>query len=185
MFFPLVKALYIYTSLNKEECFFEELAIGSHASGHSKVEVEDYLTKQFIIHNKIETHISVFHEQKFINQNTKSHGEFSFTATHPGKHKICFTISGPKEIGRIRLHFDFVLGKEHSQTKIQDLVERAVEIKNEQRYQRERESKFRDLSDIVNARILNWTIVQFLVMALCCFWQMNHLKKFFYKIKVV
>ena len=59
------------------------------------------------------------------------------------------------------------------------------EIKREQDLVRERESQFRDLSETVNGKVVWWGIVQLVVLGLTCVWQLNSLKGFFVKQKIL
>jgi len=49
----------------------------------------------------------------------------------------------------------------------------------------EREAEFRDQSESANARVVRWTILQLVVLGATCAWQLNHLKGFFQKQKLV
>jgi hypothetical protein len=50
---------------------------------------------------------------------------------------------------------------------------------------KEREEEFRDQSESANARVVRWTILQLVVLGGTCAWQLNHLKSFFQKQKLV
>ena len=51
-------------------------------------------------------------------------------------------------------------------------------------YLEEREAEFRDQSESTNAKVVRWTLVQLLVLALVCSWQLSHLRAFFIKQKL-
>ncbi|KAJ3146838.1 emp24p/erv25p- protein, partial [Geranomyces michiganensis] len=62
---------------------------------------------------------------------------------------------------------------------IHNLNIRVSNVWHEQQYQKEREAALRDTSETANSHIRNWTIIQLLVMATTCAWQLRHLKRFF------
>ena len=79
-----------------------------------------------------------------------------------------------------------------SETKINSLAERVrklnakmVLIRREQSLMREREASFRDQSESTNARVVRWTFIQLFVLGVTCAWQLNHLRGFFMKQKLV
>lgn len=69
--------------------------------------------------------------------------------------------------------------------KVQELNLRLADIKREQLFQREREEEFRDESERTNARVVRWSIIQLIVLGATCAWQLNHLRGFFVKQKLV
>ncbi len=130
-----------------------------------------------------------------------SSGKFSFTAASAGQHSVCFASSAVdgstwfSAIPEVRVHLDLAYGnpeKAHSilptsaspavvsevVSKAEGLVLRLQTIRRELEYQREREEQFRDLSEEVNAKIRNWTIMQILVIVGTAVWQTRQVKTF-------
>jgi hypothetical protein len=48
----------------------------------------------------------------------------------------------------------------------------------------EREAEFRDQSEHTNSRVVRWTIIQLVILAVTCIWQLSHLRAFFIKQKL-
>jgi len=48
----------------------------------------------------------------------------------------------------------------------------------------EREAEFRDQSESTNSRVVRWTIIQLVILAVTCAWQLSHLRAFFIKQKL-
>ena len=99
-------------------------------------------------------------------------------------------------MGGIKLSLDLVIGEssniestdkgkiEGIMQKVKDLNGRLLDIRREQVFQREREAEFRDQSETTNARVVRWTLVQLVVLAVTCAWQLSHLRAFFIKQKL-
>lgn len=69
-------------------------------------------------------------------------------------------------------------------SKVKDLNARLQDVRREQIFQREREAEFRDQSENVNSRVVRWTFIQIVVLALTCAWQLSYLRAFFIKQKL-
>ncbi len=77
---------------------------------------------------------------------------------------------------------------EHVQSltgKVKALNKKILDIRREQELTRERESKFRDQSESTNSKVVNWSIIQLVVLGATCIWQLKHLRSFFVKQKIV
>ena len=120
-----------------------------------------------------------------------SEGRFTFTSHDAGDHSICLYTNytaGWFSTKHIKLYLDVVVGAakrdvEHDRThvgevasKIRELNERLSAIRREQQYQRERESQYRDLSELTNTRAVWYTLAQIGVLIATCTWQLRHLK---------
>lgn len=119
-------------------------------------------------------------------------GRFTFTSHDAGDHSICLSTSyssswfGPT--AHIRLHFDIVVGSTKPNTdhdrshisvlssRLRDLNIKLDDIRREQQYQRERESDFRDLSEVTNSRAVWYSVAQIAVLLATCAWQLRHLR---------
>jgi p24 family protein alpha len=119
-------------------------------------------------------------------------GRFTFTSHDAGDHSICLSTSyssswfGPT--AHIRLYFDVAVGStkpnvDHDRShvsvlsgRLRDLNIKIEDIRREQQYQRERESDFRDLSEVTNSRAVWYSIAQILVLLTTCVWQLRHLR---------
>lgn len=90
---------------------------------------------------------------------------------------------------QVRMHLDVIIGeakpdntkvdREHIRDlagRVGDLNARLRDIRKEQRFQREREAAYRDLSERANFRALIWPTVQAMVLVATCAWQATHLR---------
>ena len=118
-------------------------------------------------------------------------GKFMFTSHESGDHSICLATNytGSWFSGRhVRMYLDINVGAakhdaDHDRThvgevaeKLRGLNDKLDEIKREQRYQREREGAFRDLSESTNSKVVWYCLVQVVVMVITCAWQLRHLR---------
>lgn len=106
-----------------------------------------------------------------------------------------FLFSG-NSVGNVKFELDLAIGAtseiESSDKdkigevvqKVKDLNARLQDIRREQVFQREREAEFRDQSELVNSRVVRWTIIQLIVLAATCAWQLSYLRAFFIKQKL-
>ena len=61
-------------------------------------------------------------------------------------------------------------------SKVRELNVKLEDIRREQQYQRERETDFRDLSEVTNSRAVWYSVAQIVVLIGTCVWQLRHLK---------
>lgn len=141
-----------------------------------------------------------------VSQRGASSGKFTFSAADSGEHQICFVPSGVPstkgflfsgaQVGGVKFELDLVIG-ETSQIessdkdkigevvqKVKDLNARLQDVRREQIFQREREMEFRDQSELVNSRVVRWTVIQMIILAATCAWQLSYLRAFFIKQKL-
>lgn len=64
-------------------------------------------------------------------------------------------------------------------SKLRELNKKVADIQREQRYLREVEAVFRDLSEHTNSRAVWWSLGQMAVLIAAGVWQMRHLKVYF------
>jgi len=203
-------ALYFYLDGGSPKCFFEELPKDTLVVGHFNAEEYQPETKQYTPTTSINIHITVDetfdNDHRVVNQKGASKGRFTFTAAESGEHRLCFTssanaanagwFSSGSHLGGTKLHLDMAIGEtseieSKDKEKMSDIVQRVKDlnsrlqdIRREQIFQRARESEFRDQSELVNSRIVRWTLVQLLILGLTCTWQLSHLRAFFIKQKL-
>ncbi|KAI9141217.1 emp24/gp25L/p24 family/GOLD-domain-containing protein [Paraphysoderma sedebokerense] len=198
----LSNALYFYLDGPEQKCFLEQLPkdtvlLGTYRSEEWSESAQQYLENTMI---GIQIVVDEFESKhRIVNQRGASSGRFTFTSTISGEHKICLSTNstGWFQAPKVKLHLDLVIGDaanapddDHSKmndiaTRVRDLVRKVGDIRREQIFQREKEAEFRDLSELVNARIVHWTIVQICVLAVTCVWQLRHLRTFFTAKKLV
>ena len=68
---------------------------------------------------------------------------------------------------------------------MRQLVDKAREVRAEQKYLRTREINFRGLSENIYSRVMWWSASQVLILLISAFVQVRYLKNFFMKKKVV
>jgi len=90
------------------------------------------------------------------------------------------------------MYLDIAVGKartdlDHDRSHVSDVASKVRElnikledIRREQQYQRERESDFRDLSEVTNSRAVWYSVAQIVVLIVTCVWQLRHLKVSFF-----
>ncbi|ORZ37136.1 emp24/gp25L/p24 family/GOLD-domain-containing protein [Catenaria anguillulae PL171] len=196
------RALHFYLEDNKEKCFMEVLPQDTAVMGVYRAEEWSAPTQQYIENLSLGIQINVEHvetQSVTVSKKGPSFGKFLFTAAHSGDHKICLSTntSGWFNTSKVRLHLDIIIGDAAGtevdpserisdiQFRIRDLIHRAVDIRREQQYQREQEREFREFTDLVNRRVVLWSIVQMIVLGLACAWQLRHLRSFFMAKKLV
>ena len=99
------------------------------------------------------------------------------------------------ETQKLSFHFGLFTNKEHLNCHIRlisaifpafsQVLEQAIQIGKEQKYQRLREEQFRSTSESTNRRVLWWACVQTVVLVCTAVWQLKHLKGFFEAKKLV
>jgi len=202
-------ALHFYMDGAVQKCFYEELPKDTLVVGHYHAEAWDDATKTYQTKADVGVFVSV--EETFDNnhrivaQRGASKGKFTFSAADSGQHRICLmpqnVPSGSSWLGSaihgtVRFTLDLAIGetsriestdKDKVETlvqKVQDLNSRLQDIRREQVFQREREAEFRDQSEHTNSRVVRWTIIQLIILAVTCVWQLSHLRAFFIKQKL-
>ncbi|KAF8952843.1 emp24p/erv25p- protein [Entomortierella lignicola] len=127
-------------------------------------------------------------------------GKFTFTSAESGEHGICLYASttGWFSSTKIRVTFEMDItdvSDNAAETpesalsdlgrRVRELTHRVADIKREQSYLRDHEMDFRDKSEATNGHTVTWTIVQLIVLAVTCAWQMRHLRSFFESRKMI
>ncbi|CAA9964318.1 COPII vesicle coat component Erp5/Erp6 [Pyrenophora teres f. maculata] len=181
-----------------------------NTTGHYHAEAWDDHTKTFVTKQEVSVYVTV--EETFDNnhrivaQRGKSEGRFTFSAADSGQHRICVQPQNVQSSGNgwlnggihgtVRFTLDMAIGetsriesadKDTVETlvqKVQDLNSRLQDVRREQVFQREREAEFRDQSEHTNSRVVRWTLIQLVILAVTCVWQLSHLRSFFIKQKL-
>jgi p24 family protein alpha len=136
---------------------------------------------------------------RVLSQKLNPKGDFIFSAADSGEHRICYRAlsAGWFHKNRVKMDIDFAVGdgismdskNEELVSTLADRVRRLnnqmVIFRREQVNMRQREAAFRDQSESTNARVVRWTFIQLFVLGVTCAWQLNHLRSFFMKQKLV
>lgn len=200
----LSSALHFYLNTGESRCFFEELPRDTLVV--AKIEALEYnehsndyyknpnLRLEFIVEETFDN------DHRVVNQKASASGDLPFTSLDQGEHKFCVKpiyLDGTSH-KKHRIFFDLAIGSAHDYidskstnqvdsltARIRNLNKKLESINFEQEQIREREATFRNQSELTNSRVIRWTIIQLLVLVGTCYYQLNHLKSFFVKQKIV
>lgn len=145
-------------------------------------------------------------DHRVVSQRGSSTGKFTFSAADSGDHRLCFTptnvasssgfLFSGNQVGNVKFELDMAIGAtseiessdkdkiDEVVQKVKDLNARLQDVRREQVFQREREAEFRDQSELVNSRVVRWTLIQLFVLGATCAWQLSYLRAFFIKQKL-
>ncbi|OMH83445.1 Protein ERP1 [Zancudomyces culisetae] len=128
-------------------------------------------------------------------------GKFSFSVVTSGRQNICFTPNTPNPNiappNKLKVEFDIFSNEEdvdgkktgekvsELQANIRILNNRILGIRDEQKYQKEREAQFNETVKSINKRVYVWALIQVILIGLVCYWQLKHLRRFFEAKKLV
>ncbi|CAN6658145.1 protein Erp6p [Trichomonascus vanleenenianus] len=198
-----VNALHFYLGGDNQKCFYQDLPRDTVlAAKHSAWELEES-TGNWIRPDSLAIQITI--EETFDNnhrvlfQKLNAKGDFIFTAFDSGQHRICYRAlsGGWFHSASVKMDIDFTIGEgsamdSKNEEKLSTLAERVAVLNNkmmtirrEQALMREREAAFRDQSELTNARVVRYTFIQLFVLGCTCAWQLQHLRSFFMKQKLV
>jgi len=127
---------------------------------------------------------------------------FALTSPVGGEYGVCFKTTSSSWWGtqlrwkmEITIHtgaeatdYADVAKKEHLdnlQLSVRRLFDRAQGVRSEMAYQKEREKVFRNTSESTNSRAAWWSVIQVAIVVITAFLQMQHLKSFFRKKKLI
>lgn len=133
------------------------------------------------------------------NQRMEAQGDFTFTASDSGEHRICYRAlsGGWFHPNKVKVYLDIAQGSgshidSSNSKKLNTLADRVREVNNklelikqEQHLMREREAQFRNQSEKTNSNTVKWTIIQLVILGVTGAWQLHHLRGFFMKQKLV
>ncbi|SMN18110.1 similar to Saccharomyces cerevisiae YHR110W ERP5 Protein with similarity to Emp24p and Erv25p, member of the p24 family involved in ER to Golgi transport [Maudiozyma saulgeensis] len=194
-----IQAMHIYLKPEETKCYYEHLTAKSLLIGDldAFVEKNGVFVEDSGIRVKVTIDETFDNNERVLNQKNSNSGDFSFTALESGEHRICLTPSYSDASANIRVFVDFEIGHVHSldskrkddvnslKSRVQQLTQRLDVIKDIQGNIRENEAKFRNQSESANSKIMLWSVLQVIALGCTCAFQLNYLKNFFVKQKVV
>lgn len=200
-----VLGFYYYGLAGEKKCFNKELSKGTLLKGRYNVQTYDEELKSYRDANTGNIAIVIDVEEVFddnhrvVHQKGSPNGYFTFIALDSGEHKVCLEPTDTAWLGKTKtkVSIEFEVGSESQldskkkrtvealHQKINILNSKVTEIRREQALVRDREYKFRDISESANSRAMWWTILQVIALGGICVWQMKHLRTFFVKQKVL
>ncbi|XP_035181290.1 transmembrane emp24 domain-containing protein 11-like isoform X2 [Oxyura jamaicensis] len=157
-------ALYFHSGEREEKCIIEDVPSDTLVTGNYKVQKWD------------------IHKQDFLDS-APGLGMF-VTVTTPSAERIHLDI-------RVGEHFvdeAVVRAKDKVNEvnfRLEHLIEQIHHVSKEQNYEREREEKFRNISEQTNSNILWWAVAQTLILISIGIWQIKSLRDFFIAKKLV
>ncbi|CAH6723234.1 protein Erp6p [[Candida] jaroonii] len=150
---------------------------------------------------------------RVVHQKGKSSGQFSFSALGDGEHRICLTPKSffkkwfdggsndpnfirESKFKHCRVSLDLLvmdsnlLDSKHTgkvkllNERINQLNNKLIDIKREQKFIREKEEGFRDLSESTNEKVIKWSLIQLVVLLMTCTYHLITIQRFFVKEKI-
>ncbi|KAG0031514.1 emp24p/erv25p- protein [Podila clonocystis] len=200
---PSVFGLYFYLEGSEQKCFTEELPKETVVTGHYIAEEWNEEKQKFVLNKDHGIEVVVDElpaGNRVYSQKLTPEGQFKFTSAESGEHSICIytSASGWFDSSKTRVTLDMsirdILEDDDTspEESVNELVRRVRElnhkvgdIRRDQAYLRDHEAEFRDKSEATNGHTVTWTIVQLIVLAVTCAWQMRHLRVFFEARKMI
>lgn len=200
----LTPAFLVVVNLGERKCFYKDLSAGTLLQGRfATYKQPENLVAWVPVGDDVRVTIDVEevfdHDHRTVHQKSSGAGEFTFNTLDSGLHRICLLTQSNKWINKesFKLQVDLTVGDsdvldlkgEDEASQLANMVGflnlRIVDIKREQHLMREREELFRDQSEGTNLRVVFWSLLQVAVLGGTCWWQMQSLKGFFVKQKLL
>lgn len=198
--FTLIQGAHVYMKSGELRCFYEGLKAGELLIGDIDTTVEK--NGIFVEDSQLKVSITVDEtfddDQRVMDQQSSHSGDFAFTALESGEHRVCVKpLYNIDTTARIRMTIGFEIEKfevldskkkdtvEALKTRVRQLISRLQNIRSQQDRIRGNEAIFRDQSEAANSKISSWSVIQILVLIAVCWFQLNYLKNFFVKQKIV
>ncbi|XP_012951785.1 transmembrane emp24 domain-containing protein 11-like isoform X2 [Anas acuta] len=157
-------ALYFHSAEREEKCIIEDVPSDTLVTGNYKVQRWD------------------IHKQVFL-ESAPGLGMF-VTVRTPSDERIHLDI----RVGEHFLDETVIQAKDKVNEvnfRLEHLMEQIQHVSKEQNYEREREEKFRNISEQTNSNILWWAVAQTFILISIGIWQIKSLKDFFIAKKLV
>ncbi|XP_003199913.3 transmembrane emp24 domain-containing protein 11 [Danio rerio] len=202
-FVILASAMYFDLGEQEEKCIIEEIPVDTLVTGVFRLEYWDENKKSNTPHLGLTVTVRDPQHEVVLLKRFGRYGKFTFTSPASGQHFLCMQSNSTRFSvfagDRLKVHLDVQMG-EHTidpnaaKTKdtikameynLQHLIDQMRYISRQQDFQREREEKFRQMSEETNGNVLWWAIIQTSILLSVGFWQMKNLKDFFIEKKLV
>ncbi|AAS53367.1 AFL005Wp [Eremothecium gossypii ATCC 10895] len=200
-----VSGFYFYVNGGDRKCFHSELM--KDAVLNLKYNVQSYDSQSGTYRDMRDGELmmmidieEVFDDNhRVMHQKLPAYGTTTFNAVDSGEHKVCVQpqFQGWMARTKTKITLDFEIGSDllldpkkkdklqYLHSRVLQLGEKVKAIRNEQRLVREREAQFRDASESANSWVVWCAVMTLFVLGGTCFWQVNHLRTFFMKQKVL
>lgn len=194
----VVRGLHFYLKPGEIKCFYESLTVGNLLIG----DIDGLIQKDGVYVDDPDLKIGISLYETFdddhlvLNQHNHHNGDFTFTALETGEHKICINPVYPMDVS-VQIFMELDIGyvtalDSRRKGDAQNLKERALQltyrlenIRKQQKRIRETEALFRDQSETANTKIILWSILQMIGLAVVCLFQLQYLKNVFVKEKII
>lgn len=107
----------------------------------------------------------------------------ALTRVHPAlPQKVDLSIN----VGEMAIDYAEVAKREHLtdlELEVRKLNDKAKDVLNEMKYQKDREARFRDTSESSNGRVMWWSLFQMAVLVVAGVWQVMYMRDFLQKKK--
>uniref|UniRef100_A0A8C3BN58 GOLD domain-containing protein n=1 Tax=Cairina moschata TaxID=8855 RepID=A0A8C3BN58_CAIMO len=199
-------ALYFHSAEREEKCIIEDVPSDTLVTGNYKVQKWD-IHKQVFLESApglgMFVTVRTPSAEVILSKLYGPKATFSFTSYLSGEHIICLQSNSTRLVAfagsKLRIHLDIRVGEHFlDETVIQakdkvnevnfrleHLMEQIQHVSKEQNYEREREEKFRNISEQTNSNILWWAVAQTFILISIGIWQIKSLKDFFIAKKLV
>lgn len=194
----VVRGLHFYLKPGEIKCFYESLTVGNLLIG----DIDGLIQKDGVYVDDPDLKIGISLYETFdddhlvLNQHNHHNGDFTFTALETGEHKICINPVYPMDVS-VQIFMELDIGyvtalDSRRKGDAKNLKERALQltyrlenIRKQQKRIRETEALFRDQSETANTKIILWSILQMIGLAVVCLFQLRYLKNIFVKEKII
>ncbi|QPG74088.1 hypothetical protein FOA43_001409 [Brettanomyces nanus] len=200
----VLASLHFYLEPKESQCFLKQLPKDSILFVQYQIEASkdrgaSYQTDTEANLNVIFSVEEIFDNNHKVSNQHGQNGRFIFTALDSGEHRICLTpttTGGYQLPVKSKLTIDLETGDKsilegpgdnerlRKDLQLRKLYRNLNFVKMQYLMFRDREARFRDLSEIVNSSAIRWIFLQFIVLGLICYFQLRSLKTFFIKEKV-
>ncbi|XP_073676076.1 transmembrane emp24 domain-containing protein 11 [Garra rufa] len=202
-FVILAPAMYFDLGEQEEKCIIEEIPEDTLVSGIFLLEHWDENKKGNIRHLGLTVTVRDPNHAVILLKRFGKHGKFTFTSHASGQHFVCMQSNSTRFSvfagDRLKVHLDVQMGKhtidpnadktkdtmKAMENNLQHLIDQMRYISRQQNFQREREEKFRQMSEETNGNVLWWAIIQTSILLSVGIWQMKNLKNFLIEKKLV
>jgi len=199
----LTAAMYFDLGEQEEKCIIEEIPEDMLVTGYFLLEPWELKKVPNSPHLGVTVRIQDPNHEMLMSKRYGKSGKFTFTSHASGQHYLCFQTNSTRFSvfagERLKLHLDVQMG-EHAidptaerakdnlatmEDSLSHLIDQIRYITRQQEYQREKEERFRQISEDTNSNVLWWAVVQTSILLSVGCWQMKRLKDFLIAKKLV
>ncbi|XP_030622658.1 transmembrane emp24 domain-containing protein 11 [Chanos chanos] len=199
----LNQAMYFDLGEQEERCIIEEIPEDTLVTGYFLLEYWDEKKQDNSPHLGLTVTVRGPDHEVLLMKRYGKHGKFTFTSHASGSHFLCVQSNSTRFSvfagERLRVHFDVQMGQHTTdptaikakdtvkfmENSLEHLTDQIRYISRQQDFQREREERFRQMSEETNGNVLFWALIQTCILLTVGFWQMKKMKDFLIEKKLV